>query len=447
MASTRRDTRRPGRGGTSQSQAPKARGQHRIYQPGKRHMELIPSVSRSSGLDKDGDALRDQKVQEEYREFIQTKVDDYWKAYPLRGPVPGSGEYGPEAARHKKETEENLLILFRKLREGLLSRQRRDAFALEVYETSLHLSVLFKSPVQTTSTLSHLFPNFYMSISNSTRRPPTRPVSSAANGPATQPLENSPPQPPPSALPSTLILLLHHLVSSYPSQLAFYTRLHELHPVLQRLLREPHAAARGPSAGSIPPASPKDRPSGAVDAHAVGENPPTPPSAHDWLTALARCLRRRTYARLDGLTRRAAFRRFAPAPDREQRARCPREDQDQDQDQDQGGDGGRDLALEAIQALVDELVAKARGTTWRALRTAYREVHLRATVAAAGARGSETTAAWLARSLVLRGQGGAGRADGEALDAVEGWLEVRAAKGEARRKEGEGMEGRWILVK
>lgn len=28
----------------------------RAYEPGKRHMELIPSVSRSSGLDKDGDA-------------------------------------------------------------------------------------------------------------------------------------------------------------------------------------------------------------------------------------------------------------------------------------------------------------------------------------------------------------------------------------------------------
>lgn len=30
--------------------------QRRVYQPGKRHMELMPSLSRSSGLDKDGDA-------------------------------------------------------------------------------------------------------------------------------------------------------------------------------------------------------------------------------------------------------------------------------------------------------------------------------------------------------------------------------------------------------
>ena len=30
---------------------------------------------------------------------------------------------------------------------------------------------------------------------------------------------------------------------------------------------------------------------------------------------------------------------------------------------------------------------------------------------------------------------------------VEAWLEARLGKGEARRKEGEGMEGRWILVK
>lgn len=30
--------------------------QHRVYEPGKRYMELIASVSRSSGLEKDGDA-------------------------------------------------------------------------------------------------------------------------------------------------------------------------------------------------------------------------------------------------------------------------------------------------------------------------------------------------------------------------------------------------------
>ncbi|KAI0328997.1 hypothetical protein GY45DRAFT_1325545 [Cubamyces sp. BRFM 1775] len=41
-----------GRGGGEPAPQP-----HRVYEPGKRHMELIASVSRSSGLEKDGDAF------------------------------------------------------------------------------------------------------------------------------------------------------------------------------------------------------------------------------------------------------------------------------------------------------------------------------------------------------------------------------------------------------
>ena len=40
----------------SQRGSPRKPPQHRVFQPGKRHMELIASVSRSGGLEKDGDA-------------------------------------------------------------------------------------------------------------------------------------------------------------------------------------------------------------------------------------------------------------------------------------------------------------------------------------------------------------------------------------------------------
>ena len=107
------------------------------------------------------------------------------------------------------------------------------------------------------------------------------------------------------------------------------------------------------------------------------------------------------------------------------------------------------LALEAVGVLVETLLEKARGATWNVLRTAYREVSLSATPSAP-ARDTGTTGDWLARSLVLRtcasrtaGLDGAGAMHA----ALEVWLDERCRRGEARRKEGEGMEGRWILVK
>ncbi|KAI0655385.1 hypothetical protein C8Q70DRAFT_923777 [Cubamyces menziesii] len=383
-----------GRGGAATSQPQP----HRVYEPGKRHMELIASVSRSSGLEKDGDALRDLKVQEEYRAFIQTKATS----------VPSPGGQNSEAERHRKETEENLLILFRKLREGLMSTQRRDAFALEVYETSLHLSVLFNSPVQTTSTLSHLFPSFYTSylqgsilssttssLSNATTTPPRHTGSSHA---APQPHTHSLP---PSARPSTVILLLHHLVSSYPSQLTFHTHLRQLHPALQGVLR-----ARAPE---------------SADRDCARVSPAGLSSAHEWLTELARCLRRRNYARLDALSRHAVYASLSGSSQEAADRETP------------------DLALEAIRALVHSLLDKARGTTWNIVRTAYREINLKAVPS--GTTSEDTTAMWLARSLALD------RPSEEAYKIVDAWLDERRVKGEARRKEGEGMVGRWILVK
>ncbi|KAG5646515.1 hypothetical protein DXG03_003282 [Asterophora parasitica] len=154
-------------------------------------MEHIPSVSRSSGLEKDGDTLKDWKVQEDYRVFLQGKLDDVVNKYPRR------------AAESEQETnqrvyaQENVLILFRKLREGVSSTRRNDSVALEVYETSLYLAVTFESPKQSTSIIPHLLPHLYLSA----------------------------PSPHGNRLLSVLISLLHHLVAAYPSQSSFRQHL------------------------------------------------------------------------------------------------------------------------------------------------------------------------------------------------------------------------------
>ncbi|PIL22744.1 transporter [Ganoderma sinense ZZ0214-1] len=583
----------------SQRGSPRKLPQHRMFQPGKRHMELIASVSRSSGLEKDGDALRDPKIQQEYRTFIQGKVDEYWKRYPLS--LDDSRDETVAAARNRKENEENLLILFRKLREGLLSTNRRDAFALEVYETSLYLSVLFKSPVQTTSALSHLFPDLYISIASQKAAPPSdsntpnvatasttiRPTPPPAAPPRPRhplPIATAAPESPArslagSALATTVILLLHHLATAYPSQTAFYTQLRQLHPALQAVLGAPastlvsqepasfseaEAVASESRASVSPSKKPTPKPkqtsppepaphpsragteartrtgraqgnspssSGSAAASAAREPPaaPSPPSdargrhvafdleldngatrvsrppsqiqsspfpgsesgsAREWLRELARCLGARNYARLEALTRREVFAAFVHPPGRPlsppsrqegdahpaAKAIAPIDASGQPrtvQRWDHNGTGdGRDLALEAIAVLVETLLEKARGTTWRVLRTAYREVSLGATLSGSTPtstsapacahndheRGTpSTTGDWLARSLVLHatltprtaGPGADSSLDGAGARhrRLEAWLEERCGKGEARRKEGEGMEGRWIFVK
>ncbi|TFK91880.1 hypothetical protein K466DRAFT_283725 [Polyporus arcularius HHB13444] len=503
---------------------------------------------------------------------VGSQVDAYWKKYPLRShrerASPGHEDADEEADadadafRNRREMEENLLILFRKLREGLLSTHRRDAFALEVYETSLHLSVLFNSPVQTTSTLSHLFPDLYVTVNirppPAPSPPPSASASSSSNSaptadplaptlssqsqdsrPATQASAPLPPAPasqpapspssvPRSALSSTLLLLLHHLAQSYPSQIAFHTQLRQLHPALQDVLRAPllppppppHPAfpsssssprpSRLPSAVPWLPSAPATEPQQAAssprsDTSATPSRPSPPPSAgppvglgsqrpdpscsatetrtqtqtlsaEGWVLELARCLRARNYARLDALTRREAYapfvaqsdhlqcgaHRLGPGSGPAQKGSHAHGESDvinigNDASVPAGtgstrmhthptntateGDGGlgadtdstdgASLALEALGALVETLLDKARGTTWAVLRSAYREVSLRTAVPVPGAG---TTGEWLARSLVLRG-------------GAERWLDGRRARGEARRKEGEGMEGRWVLVK
>ncbi|KAF9013197.1 hypothetical protein BDQ17DRAFT_1419368 [Cyathus striatus] len=147
-------------------------------------MEHVASISRSSGLEKDGDTLKDHRVQEEYRGFIQEKLNNLLEKHPWL-PIESDTQ-----RKQRVDAQENLMILFRKLREGISSSKRTDQFALEVYETSMYLCAAFDLPKQTSSIVPHLVPDLYNQVQT--------------------PHEN--------LQYSIIVSLLHHLVSVYPSQ-------------------------------------------------------------------------------------------------------------------------------------------------------------------------------------------------------------------------------------
>ncbi|KAH9936591.1 uncharacterized protein B0H18DRAFT_974534 [Fomitopsis serialis] len=354
---------------------------HRVYKPGKRHMELMPSLSRSSGLDKDGDALRDRAVQEEYRAFIEGKVNEHWKRHPH-----GASGRDVDATKHRQEEQENILILFRKLREGLLATDRKDAFAVEVYETSLHLSILFRSDKQTTSILSHLLPHLYLA------RPE---VPEFTHG----------------ALSTTLLSLFHHLLLGYPSQ----TRFHEhLHSLPRTFLPRDGAAYRWL----------------AHLTHCLRTSN---------YAKLQELTDRGAFERFFEASTEASGGRGAPVrtgdhSDKPEGARQRA--------------GPYNLALEAMYTLVEGVRAKARATVWLIMRSAYRELHCLPPPVNSSKTGAEEpspTSEWLARSLALHSLGSTAADVNEMMQMVDEWLAQKCDQGEVKRKEG--AEGRWIVCK
>ncbi|KAH8085411.1 hypothetical protein BXZ70DRAFT_1002308 [Cristinia sonorae] len=349
-------------------------------------MELMPSLSRSSGLDKDGDSFKNLRTQEQYRDFIQTKVRN--RELEVRWPIQSGADLTVVDVKQRDEVEANLLILFRKLREGLLATSRRDPFALEVYETSLHLSILFNSPSQTTSIISHLLPQAYLSPSTSSASPPPLPSSAST---------------------SVLLSCLHFLVTAYPSQ----SRYAE------------HLASLGST--FLPPTAPH----------------------RQWLNDLTRTLRLRNYAKLEMLTNQDALSKLIPLNGS---SKFP---------------SSRNLAHDALEAIVEALRAKARETTWSVIRSAYRELHCPSSQVL-GPSASDTTDSkntpsplavensfWLCRSLALhslvedgsggKGEGGTITATTTRVDVVAAWLTQRSTAGEVRLKEG--TSDRWIVCK
>ncbi|CAE6523044.1 unnamed protein product [Rhizoctonia solani] len=138
-------------------------------------LQWLPSVSRSSGLEPNGDArssglepngdaLRSFETQREYWEFITEKI--------LNLEIPG--RYIPKSPSERQEKESNTMILLRmypnflttpaphplttpgKLREGFVATDRRDSFAIQVVEKSTYLSILYNSPINIASSFAYL---------------------------------------------------------------------------------------------------------------------------------------------------------------------------------------------------------------------------------------------------------------------------------------------------
>ncbi|KAJ7851590.1 hypothetical protein B0H14DRAFT_2761208, partial [Mycena olivaceomarginata] len=136
-------------------------------------------------------SLKNFDVQDEYRGFIQEKLDDIWAKYP-RSPTESETQ-----TRQRIDAQENVLILFRKLREGIISSKRVDQFTLEVYETSLYLAVLFDSPRHITPIIPALMTYFHL--------------------PSTEPDGDY--------VETLLVCLLYQLLTAYPSQREFRASL------------------------------------------------------------------------------------------------------------------------------------------------------------------------------------------------------------------------------
>lgn len=135
-------------------------------------------------------------MQEEYREFIQEKLNGVWKRFIAEDKM---------TEKQRMDAQENVLILFRKLREGIYACGRKDGFALEVYETSFHLAVLFNVHRQIGSIIPHLFGDLLRTNISNEKDPSV----------------------------AILVCLLYHLVAEYPSQLTYRNFLDSLPSVFR----------------------------------------------------------------------------------------------------------------------------------------------------------------------------------------------------------------------
>ncbi|KAG8787639.1 hypothetical protein FRC20_010495 [Serendipita sp. 405] len=118
-----------------------AQRQSQLQSLGVKQFEYLPSISRSGGGDDlDGDSLKKHDIQEKFRRWIDEKL--------LKLEASATEELGIEK---EKLLKEDVLRLFRKLREGIIAAKRQDAFAAEVYELSLLLAAAYGATDQVTA--------------------------------------------------------------------------------------------------------------------------------------------------------------------------------------------------------------------------------------------------------------------------------------------------------
>ncbi|KAJ7600914.1 hypothetical protein C8J56DRAFT_1038529 [Mycena floridula] len=182
----------------------------------RNNFDLIASVSRSSGLDEDGDAIKDsriRKTQEDYRRYIEEKLQ---------------GLLSNKDQRNLKNDQENIMILFRECFHACIDVSRRGMqgnfvkeyyplaaampLPVEVYETSLILALFFNLPRHISSVAPHLITSLYVKCPQSCDKAPQ----------------------------TVLLCLLHQLVAGFPSQVPFKQFKDTVPPNLFSLDKEAH---------------------------------------------------------------------------------------------------------------------------------------------------------------------------------------------------------------
>lgn len=136
-----------------------------------------------------------------------------------------------------------------------------------------------------------------------------------------------------------------------------------------------------------------------------------------WIQGVAEALRRGNYVKFATITREEIIRGLFPPPSLE----------DKLSSLSISSSTLPNLPQRSLHHLVALLRSKARQSTWLVIRSAYRELTLLP---------ATTTQAWLEKSLGLTGE----------MDSQQ-WLEKQIEKGGTKKKEGDGMEGRWIVYR
>lgn len=377
-------------------------------------------------------------MQEAYWEFIDGKLTAVWEEY-LNQPVCQN-----ESAKRKRvENQTNVLILFRKLREGLISSGRSDQFSLQVYETSLYLSIMFESSVgmlDTTSILSRLVPGMYTAVLQPTQPPqlssslpsasPALSSTSTWISPTSSSLLSSPSRPwspsRPSASLTAILMLLHTLILTHPSQRAYFDTLQS---IPERIL---------------------DRKS----------------EMYGWIRAVARSLGRCDFVEFEKLTRGSDIFEFVTSvgdvkgvdSDLDPKSRLANSKPDSNLNSHSTSVSNSrlhktvpsehvlrsqrkpDLPKTALRVLLSRLRAKARDRAWVIFRSAYREMSE-----------EDKLRRWLERYLALESVESASLEKmeecvlGMGKIALDDWMRERERDGHIRRKEG--AAGKWVVCK
>ncbi|KAK4690073.1 hypothetical protein P7C73_g28, partial [Tremellales sp. Uapishka_1] len=191
-------------------------------------MEMLASVSRSGGDGKEGDALKDPETQVEFRRYIDERIEKHYQAFPTPRDCPP-----PRGATDELESLGSIVLLFRKVREGVVASHRHDAFAIEAFESSARMSILAGTRPQLLSALSGLVPGLY-----GDNRKGKRKATDVSAAMADLSIDSS------SETLHTSLLLLYHLVMSPRSTFnSLYLQLATPSPPYAHVLRAVRALA------------------------------------------------------------------------------------------------------------------------------------------------------------------------------------------------------------